>query len=417
MRRTRDSRPFVFCLADVAALTALGAIAQVAAPAVAVAVVAWLIAAEIFGLCDRRWWSVPRLLPVAALKTAAASFVVCWLVVLASPSLDFPPAMLMLPAGALVVGLIARGGWRAAAVRRRKPVVVIDAAGESRLRTWLAYYWPDWRILDVLDGRDPGAAERYAAACGHEVACYVNGQAPPGACGGVTPLSLDDLLERVSGRVPVTHADTVVPRWSRTGAAVKRLTDVTIAGAGLAALSPLMAILAVLVKLDSRGPAVYRQQRLGLDCRPFQMLKFRSMVDQAEEDTGPVWAQANDPRCTRVGRMLRPLHLDELPQLVNVLRGEMSLVGPRPERPELAQDLLNTMPVYRKRLAVRPGITGWAQINQGYDQQMDDVYRKLEYDLYYIKRGSPLFDVAVLLRTIDAVIFGKPRRPAQRDLP
>jgi lipopolysaccharide/colanic/teichoic acid biosynthesis glycosyltransferase len=417
MRRIRDSRPLWFCLADAAAVIVIGAALRVGIPAVAVAAAVWLIAAETFGLCDRRWWSVPRVLPFAALKTAAAAFVVCYLVVLLSPSLAFPPGMLVLPPAACACGLIVRAGWRAVAVRARKPVVVVDAADEPRLKTWLAYYWPEWRILEVLDGCDPSAAERCAAACSHEVACYVNGQAPPGAWGPVTPLSLDDLLERVSGRVLLDHADTVVPRWSRAGAAVKRLTDVCVAGAGLAALSPLMAILAALVKLDSRGPAIYHQQRLGLDCRPFQMLKFRSMVDQAEEDTGPVWAQANDPRCTRIGRVLRPLHLDELPQFVNVLRGEMSLVGPRPERPELVKDLLEAMPAYRKRLSVRPGITGWAQINQGYDQRMDDVYRKLEYDLYYIKRGSPLFDAAVLLRTIDAVIFGKPRRPAQRDLP
>jgi len=417
MRRIRDSRSFVFCLADTAAVIVVGAAAQVGIPAIAVGVAAWSVAAVTFGLCDRRWWSVPRLLPLAALKTVAASFVISWLVVLISPSLAFPPGMLILPPAAFAFGLIMRAGWRIVELHRRRPVVVIDAVGEPRLKTWLAYYWPEWRILDVLDGRDPGAAERCTAVCSTEVACYVNGQAPPGAWGPVTPLSLDDLLERVSGRLLLDHADTVVPHWSRAGAAVKRLTDVCVAGAGLAALSPLMGILAALIKLDSRGPAIYRQERLGLDRRPFQMLKFRSMVDQAEEDTGPVWAQADDPRCTRIGRVLRPLHLDELPQLANVLRGDMSLVGPRPERPELAKDLLDTMPPYRKRLTVRPGITGWAQINQGYDQQMDDVYRKLEYDLFYVKRGNPLFDAAVLLRTIDAVIFGKPRRPAQRDLP
>jgi len=309
--------------------------------------------------------------------------------------------------------------WRAVAVRRRKPVVVVDAVGEERLAAWLAYYWPEWEIVDLVDARDPAARpvrRLRLAQRGGTVAYYVNGQAVPFR-EDVRALPLDDLLERVSGRVLLEHGDSVTPPRQRAGAVLKRLTDMCVAAGGLVALAPLMAVLAALIKLESKGPVIYRQRRLGRGRRPFEMLKFRSMVDQAEQATGPVWARPNDPRCTPLGRLMRPLHLDELPQLVNVLRGEMSLVGPRPERPELAEDLLSSIPAYHRRLAVKPGVTGWAQINHGYDRGVDDVRRKLEYDLFYVKRLGPLFDAAILLRTADAVIFGKSRGRAQPWLP
>jgi len=434
MRRTSDTRPVahssytvlsqcgslgraLLCLADVAALAAVGLALRAGAPAIAIAAATWLISAVTFGLCDRRWWPRPRLLPVIAAKTWAGSSVLCLLALAILPSSTAPTRMLALPLASAVVAIALRAAWHAGALRRRKPVVVVDAVGEARLQRWLAYYWPEWEIVSILDGSDPSAVERLAGARRAQVAYYLNGQAPPVGSGRLAPLPLDDLLERASGRVRVDCAGEVQPHWSRANGATKRAVDVCVAAAGLAVLSPLMAALAALIKLESRGPAIYRQRRLGLGCRPFQMLKFRSMVDQAEQETGPVWAQDDDPRCTPLGRILRPLHLDELPQLVNVLRGEMSLIGPRPERPELSEDLLQTMPAYRARLAVKPGITGWAQVNQGYDRGMDDVRRKLEYDLFYVRRGGLLFDAVILLRTIDAVIFGKPQRPAQHELP
>jgi len=416
MRSARDIRPLVLCVTETAAIAAVGAAVGAGLLATAVAAAAWIVAAIIFGLSDRRWWARPRSLYRAAAKTWATASLASWLAAFLSPLAVTPKAMLLLPLAGLAVAVAMRTIWRAVAVHRRRPVLVVDVAGEDRLAAWLAYYWPEWEIVGLVDGRDAAAAAREAAGRGAAVAYYLNGQGAPSP-GGLEALPLDDLLQRVSGRVFLEHTDGVRSRCSGARVALKRVMDLCVAAGGLALLAPLMALLAALIKLESQGPAIYRQRRLGRGLRPFEMLKFRSMINEAEQETGPVWAQANDPRCTVVGRVLRPLHLDELPQLVNVVRGEMSLVGPRPERPELADELLRTMPVYRKRLEVRPGITGWAQINQGYDREMDDVRRKLEYDLYYVKHCGPLFDTAILLRTIDAVIFGKPRRPARPDLP
>jgi lipopolysaccharide/colanic/teichoic acid biosynthesis glycosyltransferase len=407
----------LLCLADVTALAAVGIALRAGLPAIAIAAATWPVSAVAFGLCDRRWWPRPHLLPLVAAKTWAGSSLLCLLALAILPSSIVPARTLALPLAGAVVAITLRALWRATAVRRRQPVLVVDAVGEARLKRWLAHYWPEWDIVGILDGSDPSAVKRLADARRAQVAYYLNGQQPPLGPGPLAPLPLDDLLEWTSGRVRVDCADEVKPRWARVDAATKRAVDICVAAVGLAVLSPLMTALAALIKLESRGPALYRQRRLGLGCRPFQMLKFRSMVDQAEQETGPVWAQDDDPRCTPLGRILRPLHLDELPQLVNVLRGEMSLIGPRPERPELSEDLLQTMPAYRGRLTVKPGITGWAQVNQGYDREMDDVRRKLEYDLFYVKRGGLLFDAAILLRTVDAVIFGKPRRAAQHELP
>jgi lipopolysaccharide/colanic/teichoic acid biosynthesis glycosyltransferase len=405
-----------FCLADVGAMVAAAAALQVEALATVGIIASWLVAAIAFDLCGRNWWVRPAALASSAAKTWCASSLVGALIVVRSPPSAVPLSVLVVPAAGVIAGVMLRLGWRWLAMRRRKRVVIADAVGEPRLSRWVNYYWPEWEVARVLGARDLDAAGPVAAGEGAQVAYYLNGAAPPAVPRG-TALLLDDLLEHASGRVPIDHRSQGECHWSVPRAAVKRAMDVTVAAAGLTLLSPLLAALAALIKLESRGPAIYRQQRLGIDCQPFEMLKFRSMVDQAEAETGAVWARPDDPRCTRLGRILRPLHLDELPQLVNVLRGEMSLIGPRPERPELCEELMRTVAAYRQRLSVRPGISGWAQVNQGYDREMDDVRHKLEYDLYYVKRGGPLFDVAVMLRTIDAVIFGKPRRPAQHDLP
>jgi len=397
-------------------MVAAAAVLRVGALPTVGIIMSWLAAAIAFDLCGRRWWVRPPLLASSAAKTWSASSLVCAFGVTLLPASVVPLSALLLPVAGVVAGVTARLARRALAVRRRKRVVIADAVGEPRLSCWATYYWPEWEVVRVLGASDVDSAERVAAGAGAQVAYYLNGKAPPVSPPG-SALLLDDLLEHASGRVLMDHWGRVESQWSSPKVAIKRAMDMTISAAGLAALSPLMAMLAALVKVESRGPAMYRQQRLGLNCRRFEMLKFRSMVDQAEAETGAIWARPDDPRCTRVGRILRSLHLDELPQLVNVLRGEMSLIGPRPERPELCEELLRTVAAYRQRLSVKPGITGWAQVNQGYDREMDDVRRKLGYDLYYVKRGGLLFDVAVMLRTVDAVVFGKPRRPAQHDLP
>ena len=168
---------------------------------------------------------------------------------------------------------------------------------------------------------------------------------------------------------------------------------------------PVMLLVALAVKLTSRGPILFRQQRVGLNGKIFTLLKFRSMIEDAEAKTGAVWAQRNDPRVTPIGKYLRKLRLDELPQLINVLRGEMSIVGPRPERPEFVDVLSHIIAFYPQRHSVRPGITGWAQVNYKYGNTTEDTVIKLEYDLYYIKNLSPALDFYIIFQTVKVMLF------------
>jgi lipopolysaccharide/colanic/teichoic acid biosynthesis glycosyltransferase len=163
--------------------------------------------------------------------------------------------------------------------------------------------------------------------------------------------------------------------------------------------APLVALIALLVKLTSRGPAFYSQTRVGKNGRLFTIYKVRTMIDNCESLTGPRWSIPGDPRVTRLGAVLRATHLDELPQLLNVLRGEMSLIGPRPERPEFVPELERALPAYGQRLLVRPGVTGLAQVQQPADTDLDCVRRKLAYDLYYIERLNPWLDLRLLFAT------------------
>jgi len=190
---------------------------------------------------------------------------------------------------------------------------------------------------------------------------------------------------------------------------IKRLMDLLLSGAGLVALAPLFAIVALLIKLDSPGPVFYRQTRLGLRSQPYAIWKFRSMRHEAEK-SGAQWAAPDDPRITRVGRRIRKWRIDELPQLINVLKGEMSLVGPRPERPVFVQELRGKIPYYDLRHTVRPGITGWAQIRFRYGASAADAHTKLQHDLYYLKNLSIALDCRILSQTARVVLFGKGAR-------
>ena len=201
-----------------------------------------------------------------------------------------------------------------------------------------------------------------------------------------------------------------------------RVVNVIIAFIGLVVASPLMIVVALLVRLTSRGPALYSQTRVGVDRRykrsdtddrrvndqggkPFEMYKFRSMVTDAEADGRAVWAERKDPRVTPIGRVLRKTRLDELPQLYNVIRGDMNIVGPRPERPTIFAELRQNIPQYHMRQRVRPGITGWAQVNQAYDACLDDVRQKVSYDLEYIQRRSVREDLRIMSMTIPVMLF------------
>ncbi len=175
-------------------------------------------------------------------------------------------------------------------------------------------------------------------------------------------------------------------------------------------MAPLLAILILLIRATSRGPALFTQERVGKDGRIFHMYKLRTMVADAEKETGAVWAKENDPRITPVGRWLRKTHLDEIPQLMNVLQGEMNLIGPRPERPELVAQLSQEIVDYPKRLAVAPGITGLAQVWSKYDETMEDVRRKVKYDLLYIRQMCLTADLSILFRTVYVVATGQGAR-------
>jgi exopolysaccharide biosynthesis polyprenyl glycosylphosphotransferase len=197
----------------------------------------------------------------------------------------------------------------------------------------------------------------------------------------------------------------------------KRLTDVLVAVIGLVITAPLAGLAALLIKLTSSGPILYRQERLGRDSTPFLLFKFRTMIADAESETGPVWAADNDPRITPLGKWLRKARIDEIPQLVNVLRGEMSLVGPRPERAIFIQKLTKKIPFYAERLLVTPGITGWAQVMAPYAASIEDTRRKLQYDLYYIKHMSFFLDTFIFLKTVKTMFFGRERGKARASQP
>ena len=183
----------------------------------------------------------------------------------------------------------------------------------------------------------------------------------------------------------------------------KRVIDLALSCALLVFTAPLMFFVALAIRCDSSGPVLYRQERVGYNGRRFVLFKFRSMVDDAEKDGRPVWAAERDPRVTRVGRLIRRTRIDELPQLFNVLRGEMSIVGPRPERPYFVKYLSTTIQNYDLRHSVKPGITGWAQINYPYGASIEDARRKLVYDLYYIDHASLILDLKIMWLTTGVV--------------
>jgi exopolysaccharide biosynthesis polyprenyl glycosylphosphotransferase len=189
----------------------------------------------------------------------------------------------------------------------------------------------------------------------------------------------------------------LMPPWERK---VKRLIDILFSLFGLILLSPILILFAVLIKLDSRGPVFFKQKRIGKNGRIFTVYKFRSMIQDAERYTGPVWAGKTDPRITRVGRFIRKVRIDEFPQLINVLSGDMSLVGPRPERPYFVDKLKRKYPLYTRRLKVQPGVTGWAQVKGKYDTTVEEVKEKLDYDLYYIDNISLRLDFLIMFYTI-----------------
>lgn len=245
-------------------------------------------------------------------------------------------------------------------------------------------------------------------------------------------LPLDDLLQCKLAGVKVADyttfwereaaeidLDALRPGWmifsdgfrqSVSRRAVKRAFDVAVSLAFLLGTLPITLAAALAVKLTSPGPVFYRQERVGLNGRTFMLMKFRSMAQNAEKDGTPVWAGANDARVTRVGRFIRKTRIDEIPQVLNVLKGEMSFIGPRPERPFFVDQLAEQIPFYRERHTVRPGISGWAQINYPYGASVEDARRKLAYDLYYVKNGSLFLDLLILMQTVKVILWNEGAR-------
>ena len=222
-----------------------------------------------------------------------------------------------------------------------------------------------------------------------------------------------NVYERVCGRICLTELRPSQLIYSGElgpgggSLAYQAAVNLVVAVIGIIVSAPVMLLTALAVRLTSPGPILYRQVRVGLNGEPFTLYKFRSMRADAEVGTGAVWASKEDPRITKVGKLIRKIRFDELPQLFNVLRGEMSIVGPRPERPEFVKTLTERIPYYRQRHCILPGITGWAQINYKYGDTLEDVKTKLEYDLYYIKNMSLGLDLVIIFHTVKAMLLSR----------
>ena len=235
---------------------------------------------------------------------------------------------------------------------------------------------------------------------------------------GLTITDMPTIYEELTGSIPVEHlrhdwllfANGFSLISKKYVQRIKRLIDFASSTLLLIVSAPVMLLTAIAIKLESRGPVFFRQERVGKDGEVFLAFKFRSMKESAEDEEGAVWAAEDDPRVTKVGRVIRFLRIDELPQILNVFRAEMSLIGPRPERPEFVRELEAGIPFYGIRHAVRPGITGWAQVKYGYGASVEDALKKLEYDLFYLKNMSILLDIKILLKTIGVVLFGQGAR-------
>jgi sugar transferase (PEP-CTERM system associated) len=347
---------------------------------------------------------------------------------------------------ALTMSAFGTFGWRAmahrllGAERLRERILIVGTGKPARLLLdeLAARPLPEFEVAGILEGsgHEPaavvsngvpilGSVRNLEAACAEQqVDSVVVALAERRSCfpireilackmRGIRVEDYPDFLERLTGKIPVYD---LRPSWlifsdgfaSRTPfRRLKWAVDLFLAAVLLVVAAPVMAIVAVAIRLESRGPALFRQERMGLNGLRFVLIKFRSMYQDAEQHTGPVWATEDDPRVTRVGRFIRKTRLDELPQLWNVLRGEMSFIGPRPERPHFVQSLQEIVPYYSQRLVVRPGITGWAQVRYQYGASVEDALEKLQYDLYYIKNMSLFLELLILLATVQVVLSGR----------
>jgi sugar transferase (PEP-CTERM system associated) len=302
----------------------------------------------------------------------------------------------------------------------RRVLIVGSAANAARIEEAIGSLRPG---IFVVAGITPAGAAaelspqrlRQERVWGVVVTSEARGSVPPAGLlrskwAGFRIFSDVEFREQQLRRIDLDHLE---PDWmlfadglacSRVEMAARRLGDILVSLLLLMATLPVMALTAALIRLESPGPVLYRQERVGLQGRVFTLLKFRSMQIDAEA-RGPAWAAQRDPRVTGVGAIIRRLRIDELPQLINVLKGEMGFVGPRPERPHFVDQLAEVIPFYRDRACVKPGITGWAQVNYPYGASIEDARQKLSYDLYYVKHRNLFLDLLILFATVRVILF------------
>lgn len=403
--------------------------------------IGWIAAASLFELYDpqsagRRLHVARQLFAIAVLHTG-----VYLAIFFVSPPNSLPRAFFLTYVSVLTVAMLV-WRWTYASVftlprfRRRALIAGAGWAGQTLVGLMLKAGISQYEILGLVDD-DPCKSEecvdgvpvlgassdilRISQENGaDEVILAITGQVSSSVfrvlanCQeqGLRVVRMAEVYEQLTGRVPVDHAGQswLIDSLSQSHAqlwiyrTMKRSMDLGVGLiVGVAFLLTFPAV-ALATRLTSPGPIFYRQVRVGLCGKPFQMIKFRSMMTDAEADGKPRWAVEGDPRVTKVGRILRRARLDELPQAINILRGEMSLVGPRPERPSIVATLQDDIPYYRARLLAKPGLTGWAQVNYEYGNSKEDALVKLEYDLYYLKHQSLWFDLLILARTIGVIL-------------
>jgi sugar transferase (PEP-CTERM system associated) len=324
----------------------------------------------------------------------------------------------------LVVGLQAIGKLIAEELLRQKKLgmEVVGFVGQSAGQLTLSYgnpvriSLPVYQPSSLMDLFEQQNVNRILLADVDSCSDTLGQQLVTLRARGVAMEDCHSFYERLVSKIAIADLS---PEWivrckgfrrDRLIMLTKRVIDIVASAVGLLLTAPITLLTAAAIKLDSPGPILYRQERVGQDDEPFTIYKFRSMCESAEANGRPVWAAEDDPRVTRVGKIIRKLRIDEIPQMINVLRGQMSLVGPRPERPFFVQTLNKKIPYYSLRHSIKPGITGWAQISYSYGDSDEDAIEKLQYDLYYIKNMSALFDLQIIFESLKVVLLGKGAR-------
>jgi len=401
----------------------------------------WLAASLLLGAYDLRRASRLKEGVATGAVTSLAVAIIYLLIPYVTPALPTSRLSLMIFFGAMV-GTVA--AWRAVyalvlvrpGFRRRALVVGAGWAGETIVNAIARQAPAEYEVVGLVDDQDEKQGRiigglsvlgthgdlrvlvARTSASDVIVAITEPGTMHPGMfqaimdCheDGVSVVQMHALFEQLTGRVPVEHAGrnlhVVLPvdgYSSQFQRVVKRTFDIFVGCLGLVLTHALLPLVWLVLRMEGVGPVFYRQTRVGQGARHFELVKFRTMKPNAEAN-GPQWTEENDGRITPTGRFLRRLHLDEVPQAINILRGDLSFIGPRPERPEFVAQLETQIPFYRARHAVRPGITGWAQVNYRYGSSVEDALIKLQYDLYYIKHQSIWLDLLILAKTVGTVL-------------